>query len=393
VKELDSLTSDQERIANRSSTMRNTNIFSPLTVGALELKHRIVMAPLTRMRATQPGNIPGELNARYYAQRATPGGLLITEATQISQTGQGYPATPGIHSKEQVEGWRLVTEAVHKKGGRIVLQLWHVGRISHRSLQPAGELPVGPSAVAPEGMAFTAAWERVAFETPRPLRLDEIPSVVAEYQSAARNALAAGFDGVEIHAANGYLLDQFLRDDTNRRTDRYGGSFENRARLLLEILESVGEVFGLERVGVRLSPLGTFNDMRDSDPVAMFSFVLRALAKKPIAYVHLIEARADERPRNESVALGSGAAPTAELFRPVYPGVLIGAGGFTRESATEAITAGTVDAVAFGKLFISNPDLPLRLKLGRSLNTYDDATFYGGGVEGYTDYPTLEDVA
>ena len=349
------------------------------------------MAPLTRMRSTQPGNIPSEMNARYYAQRATPGGLLITEATQISQTGKGYPATPGIHSPEQVAGWRLVTDAVHKEGGLIFLQLWHVGRISHRSHQPDGAIPVAPSAIAPAGKAITASGEKVPFETPRALHLGEIPSLVAEYYSAARNALAAGFDGAELHAANGYLLDQFLRDNTNKRTDRYGGSFENRARLLLEVLEAVGEVFGLERVGIRLSPLGTFNDMHDSDPVAVFSFVLRALAKKPIAYVHLIEARADERPSEESVALGSGAAPTAALFRSFYPGVLIGAGGFTRESATEAITAGTVDAVAFGKLFISNPDLPLRLKLDRTLNSYDHATFYGGGVEGYTDYPTFND--
>ena len=332
------------------------------------------------------------MNARYYAQRATAGGLLITEATQISRSGQGYPATPGILSPEQVAGWRLVTEAVHKEDGLIVVQLWHVGRISHPSLQPAGRLPVAPSAVTPVGTAFTASWERAPFETPRALHLDEIPSLVTEYYDAARNALAAGFDGVELHAANGYLLDQFLRDDTNRRTDRYGGSFENRARLLLEVLEAVGEVFGLERVGIRLSPLGTFNDMRDSDPVGLFSFVLRTLAKKPIAYIHLIEARADQRPPEDSVALRSGAAPTAELFRPFFPGVLIGAGGFTRESATEAITAGTVNAVAFGKLFISNPDLPLRLKLDRTLNGYDHATFYGGGVEGYTDYPTLQDL-
>jgi len=372
--------------------MRNKSLFSPLLVGALQLKHRVVMAPLTRMRATQPGNIPGEMNARYYAQRATPGGLLITEATQISLTGQGYSATPGIHSPEQVVGWRLVTEAVHNEGGLIFLQLWHVGRISHSSLQPAGILPVAPSAVAPAGRAFTASGEKVPFETPRALFPDEIPALVAEYRHAARNALAAGFDGVELHAANGYLLDQFLRDGTNRRTDRYGRSFENRARLLLEVLEAVGDVFGLERVGVRLSPLRTFNDMRDSDPLALYSFVLSALAKKPIAYVHLIEARADERSSEETVALGSNAAPTAALFRPFYPGVLIGAGGFTRASATNAITAGEVDAVAFGKLFISNPDLPLRLKHDRTLNSYDHATFYGGGVEGYTDYPTFQDL-
>lgn len=351
------------------------------------------MAPLTRMRATQPGNVPGELSAGYYAQRASAGGLLITEATQISQTGQGYPATPGIHSREQVGGWRLVTDAVHAKGAMIFLQLWHVGRISHPSHQPDGGLPLAPSPVKPAGQAFTATWERAPFETPREIRREEIPSLVADYRKAARNALAAGFDGVELHAANGYLLDQFLRDGTNRRTDRYGGSFENRARLLLELLQAVGDILGFDRVGIRLSPLGTFNDMRDSDPVSMFSYVLRKLAKKPIAYVHLIEARADERAPNQSVVLDPGPAPTAALFRPFYPGVLIGAGGFSRESADAAVESRTLDAVAFGKLFIANPDLPLRLKLHAALNPYDHSSFYGGAAKGYTDYPTLDELS
>jgi N-ethylmaleimide reductase len=370
-----------------------SSLFSPFQLGAHRLSHRIVMAPLTRMRAQQPGNVPGGVNARYYAQRASAGGLLITEATQISRTGQGYPATPGIHSPEQVAGWRRVTDAVHEKGGVIFLQLWHVGRISHPSHQPDGRLPVAPSAVRPAGQAFTAYWKRAPFETPRELRIDEIPSLIAEYREGARNALEAGFDGVELHAANGYLLDQFLRDGTNQRTDSYGGSFENRTRLLLEVLEAVGDVFGLERVGIRLSPLGSFNDMHDSDPVGIFGFVLRALAKKPIAYVHLIEARADERSPEESLTLDSGAAPTAALFRPFYPGVLIGAGGFTRQSAAEAIAARTLDAVAFGKLFIANPDLPLRLKMDTPLNQYDHSTFYGGTAKGYTDYPTLRELS
>lgn len=371
--------------------MPNSPLFSPLRLGTLQLKHRIVMAPLTRMRAQQPGNIPSKLNASYYAQRATAGGLLISEATQISPRGQGYPGTPGIHSPEQVAGWRLVTDAVHEKGGLMFLQLWHVGRISHPSLQPDGGLPVAPSPVAPAGNAFTASGGRAPFVTPRELRLEEIPALIDDYRRAARNALSAGFDGVELHAANGYLLDQFLRDGTNKRTDEYGGSFERRGRLLFEVLAAVSEVFDPQRVGVRLSPLGTFNDMRDSDPVGMFTHVLRELAKKPIAYVHLIEARADEGSPEGCVGLDSGPAPTAALFRPFFPGVLIDAGGFTRESALQAITDGTVDAVAFGKLFISNPDLPLRLKLKRTLNSYDHATFYGGGAEGYTDYPTLQD--
>jgi N-ethylmaleimide reductase len=374
-------------------TVSELSLFSPLRLGARRLRHRVVMAPLTRMRAQQPGNIPTEVNARYYAQRASAGGLLVSEATQISPRGQGYPATPGIHSPDQVAGWRRVTDAVHEKAAVIFLQLWHVGRISHPSHQPDGGLPLAPSAVRPAGKAFTASWERVPFETPREIALAEISSLVAEYKAAARNALLAGFDGVELHAANGYLLDQFLRDRTNKRTDRYGGSFENRARFPLEVLEAVGDVFGLDRVGIRLSPLGTFNDMHDSDPVGMFGYVLRELARRPIAYVHLIEARGDETAPDESVALNSGAAPTATLFRPFYPGVLIGAGGFARESAAEAIAAGTVDAVAFGKLFISNPDLPLRLKLDAALTPYDHATFYGGGAKGYTDYPFLRDSA
>jgi N-ethylmaleimide reductase len=368
-----------------------SSLFSPLRLGTYHLSHRIVMAPLTRMRAGQPGNVPSELNAQYYAKRATAGGLVITEATQISPRGQGYPATPGIHSQQQVAGWRLVTEAVHQKRGLIFLQLWHVGRVSHPSHQPDGGLPLAPSAVKPAGNAFTASWGRAPFETPREIRLDEIPVLVDEYRVGARNALAAGFDGVELHAANGYLLDQFLRDGTNKRQDRYGGSFENRARFLLEVLDAVGEVFGQDRVGIRLSPLGTFNDMRDSDPVGIFSHVLRTLARNRVAYVHLLEARADEHVPDDGISLAPGAAPTAALFRPFYPGVLIGAGGFTRESAAEAIAVRTVDAVAFGKLFISNPDLPLRLKLDRALTSYDHATFYGGDAKGYTDYPFLRD--
>ena len=371
--------------------MSRSKLFSPLRVGPYELKHRVVMAPLTRMRASQPGNIPNELNTEYYAQRASKGGLIVTEATQISPGGQGYPATPGIHSQEQIEGWRRITKAVRDKGSLIFLQLWHVGRISHPSHQPGGVMPVAPSAVRPKGNALAAGWQQLPFETPRELKLDEISSIIEEYRSAARNALAAGFDGVELHAANGYLIDQFLRDGVNKRTDRYGGSFENRARFLLEVLDATAEVFGYDRVGVRLSPFGTFNDMSDSNPSALFAHVLRELAAKKIAYVHLIEARQDEdKPDYQAAQINnSGVAPTAAHFRPFFTGVLIGAGGFTRESAIEAVASGTVDAVAFGRQFIANPDLPRRFELGAELNPYDRATFYGGSEKGYTDYPSL----
>ena len=299
-------------------------LFSPITLGDLTLSNRIIMAPLTRMRSKQPGNIPQPLNATYYAQRAS-AGLIISEATQISQQGQGYPATPGIYSAEQVEGWKLVTDAVHKSNGRIFLQLWHVGRISHRSHQPNGQLPVAPSAIKPEGGTFSAEWQPVTFDTPLELELAEIKDIVSDYATAARNAKDAGFDGVEVHGANGYLLDQFLQDGSNKRSDNYGGSIENRARLLLEVVDEAIGVWGAGRVGVRLSPYGTFNDMRDSDPVALFTYVLEQLNARKIAYVHLIE------PRSSSAGSQDGniadAPHTAEIFRKSFTGVLISAGG------------------------------------------------------------------
>jgi N-ethylmaleimide reductase len=277
------------------------------------------------------------------------------------------------------------------KGSVIFLQLWHVGRISHRSHQPDGGPPLAPSAVKPAGKALTASWQKASFETPRELRLDEIPSLINEYQQAAHNALAAGFDGVELHATNGYLLDQFLRDGTNRRTDRYGGSLENRGRSLLEVLEGVSLIFSFKRVGVRLSPFGSFNDMRDPDPMALFGHVIRTLGTKEI-YLHLIEARGDEELHDTLPVDSEAAAPTAALFRPFFRGVLIGAGGFTRESAEEASAAGIVDAVAFGRPFIANPDLPLRFKLGADLYKYDRTTLYGGDAKGYTDGSVLQDM-
>ncbi len=290
-------------------------LFTPVDFGALHLKHRVVMAPLTRMRARPQTNAPYSLNAEYYGQRASEGGLIITEATQVALEGQGYPLTPGVHSDEQVQGWRLVTDAVHAKVGLVVLQLWHVGRISHSSLQPGGQLPIAPSAIKPKGMHIDANFNRVEFETPRALETHEIPGVVAAYARGAENAKAAGFDGVEVHGANGYLIDQFLRDGTNHRTDAYGGSIENRARFLLEVVDAVAKIWGADRVGVRLSPFGTFNDMHDSNPVALFTYVLRELSKRNLAYVHLIEPRS---PNPGSSDEQDETAPNAaKIFRSV----------------------------------------------------------------------------
>jgi len=367
--------------------MSTSKLYTPLQAGALHLKHRVVMAPLTRMRSSQPGNVPNELMATYYGQRASEGGLIVSEATQVMQQGQGYPATPGIHSDAQVEGWRKVTEAVHAKGGLIVLQLWHVGRISHSSFQPDGGAPVAPSAVQPAGMAFTAQFQQVPFETPRALSRDELPGIVAAYAKGAENAKAAGFDGVEVHGANGYLLDQFLQDRTNRRTDDYGGSIENRARFPLEVVDAVTKVWGADRVGMRLSPYGTFSDMGDSDPVALFSHVIKELSKRKLAYLHLIEPRSTSAGGSDEVL--DDAPETSKLFRDAFHGTLISAGGYTRENAEHVVDAGQADAIAFGRIFIANPDLPERLKAKASLNRYDRSTFYGGGEKGYTDYPTL----
>ncbi len=365
-----------------------TTLFDPITMGDVALQNRIVMAPLTRMRTKQPGNIPTALNAEYYAQRAS-AGLIITEATQISQQGQGYPATPGIHSAEQVEGWKLVTKEVHAAGGKIFLQLWHVGRISHPSLQPNGAQPVAPSAIpAANSGTFTADWQPTPILMPRALETAEIAGIIADFKQGAVNAKAAGFDGVEVHGANGYLLDQFLHDGSNKRSDQYGGSIENRARLLLETTDAAIAVWGKGRVGVRLSPYGTFNDMHDSDPVALFTYVLAELDKRGVAYAHVIE------PRSSAAGGADGnidnVPGTAQLFRGAFKGVLISAGGYTGDEAQQAVLNGISDAIAFGRMFISNPDLPARLKTGAALNRYDRSTFYGGDAKGYTDYPSLQ---
>ncbi|HEY9612346.1 MAG TPA: alkene reductase [Allocoleopsis sp.] len=353
------------------------NLLSPYKLGNLELPNRIVMAPLTRNRAGQ-GNVPGQLNATYYAQRAS-AGLLITEATQVSPQGQGYPGTPGIHSPEQVEGWKLVTDAVHQQGGRIFLQLWHVGRVSHPDLQPDGALPVAPSAIAPRGEAATYEGPK-PFVTPRALKTSEIPEIVEQYRQGAENALQAGFDGVEIHGANGYLLDQFLRDGTNHRTDEYGGSIENRARLLLEVTEAVAGVWGAQRVGVRLSPSGTFNDMHDSNPLATFRYAAEALNRFGLAYLHIVEV-------NEADLRHGGTEVPTQPLRDRFTRTLMVNGGYNSDRANAVLGKGEADLVSFGTLFLANPDLPKRFALNAPLNPPDPATFYGGGEKGYTDYP------
>jgi len=365
-------------------------LFQPARLGRYTLPHRIVMAPLTRSRARQPGNVPSSLNACYYTQRAS-AALIVTEATQISQQGQGYAWTPGIHSREQVEGWRLVTDAVHKAGGLIFLQLWHVGRISHPSLQPDGMLPVAPSAVKPAGQAFieneNGQGQLVPFVTPRALQIEEMPYIVQQYARGARHALEAGFDGVEIHAANGYLLDQFINSRTNHRADSYGGAIENRGRLLMEVVEAVNEVWGSDRVGVRLSPLGSFNDMGDDDPETTFGSIAEKLNSYALAYLHVVN------PAAAAIEKGtepdSGARRVFELMRGKYRGTLIVAGGFDHETAEDWLRQGKADLIAFGRKFLANPDLPERFRSRAPLNADDPSTYYGGGAKGYTDYPTL----
>ncbi len=355
-----------------------TDLFQPVRLGAIDLRNRAVMAPLTRSRTGSAG-IPGAMNATYYAQRAT-AGLIIAEATQISQQGQGYAYTPGIITPEQVAGWRQVTDAVHAAGGRIVLQLWHVGRISHPSLQPDGALPVAPSAIKPEGQAFTESGF-APFVTPRALETDEIPGIVEDYRRAARNAQEAGFDGVEIHAANGYLIDQFLRDGTNQRTDRYGGSIENRTRLLLEVTEAVTSVWGSERTGLRISPVSPANDIRDSNPQALFDHAVAALAPFNLAYLHVVEGSTGGSRDAQGFDFGA--------LRSAFHGAYMANNGYDLPLAQAALREGRADAIAFGRPFIANPDLVERLRTGAPLNEPQKETFYGGDEHGYTDYPAL----
>jgi N-ethylmaleimide reductase len=359
--------------------VKDTGLFTPYQLGPTKLKNRIVMAPMTRNRAGS-GNVPGELTAVYYSQRSS-GGLIITEGTQISPQGVGYPATPGIHSPEQVQGWRLITDSVHGAGGKIFPQLWHVGRISHPSLQPGGDLPVAPSVVKPEGEAFTYEGLK-PFVPPRALETGEIPGIVEQYRQAALNAMDAGFDGVEIHGANGYLIDQFLRDGSNLRTDDYGGPPDNRTRFLLEVVDAVSGVWGADRVGVRISPMNPFNSMSDSDPEATFTHVAGALRPLGLAYLHVVEAAISE----EGITLVDF---HYESLKDAFGGTYIANGGYTRERAEAVLEEGRAELVSFGASYLANPDLPEKLMANAPLNDPDPSTFYGGDEAGYTDYPFL----
>ena len=349
-----------------------TTLFDPITVGDLELPNRIVMAPLTRARATGGGRVPNALMAQYYVQRAS-AGLILSEATAVTPQGVGYADTPGIWSDEQVEGWKLVTDAVHKAGGRIFLQLWHVGRISDPIFLD-GQAPVAPSALAAKGHVSIVRPLR-DYPVPRALTLEEIPGVVAAYRKGAENAKLAGFDGVEIHGANGYLLDQFLQDGTNQRTDIYGGSIENRARLMLEVTDACIDVWGAGRVGMHLAPRRDSHDMSDSDPKATFGYVARELGKRGVAFICAREGLGDDR-------LGP-------YLKQEFGGVYIANEKLTKDSAEQLVTSGEADAVAFGKWFIANPDLPRRLETDAPLNEARADRFYHHTAEGYTDYPAL----
>ncbi|MCQ0971212.1 alkene reductase [Paracoccus sp. TK19116] len=348
-------------------------LFTPLTLGALTLPNRVVMAPLTRSRAGAT-RVPNAMMAEYYAQRAG-AGLILTEATSVMPQGVGYADTPGIWNDDQVEGWRTITDAVHANDGRIVLQLWHVGRISDPMFLD-GETPVAPSALQPEGHVSLVRPKK-AYVTPRALETAEIPGIVAAYRAGAERAKAAGFDGVELHGANGYLIDQFLQDSVNRREDRYGGSIENRARLLIEVIDALIEVWGADRVGLHLAPRGDSHDMGDSDPHALFTYVARAMRDRGVAFLMLREHEGEDS--------------LLPAIREAFGGPVIANEGFTPESAARIVEEGRADAVGFGRDFIATPDLPARLREGKPLNEQHPETFYGGGAKGYTDYPSLAD--
>ncbi|OWY66774.1 alkene reductase [cyanobacterium TDX16] len=358
----------------------NVNLFSPVKLGSYTLPNRMVMAPMTRLRAID--SLPNSLMATYYAQRAS-AGLIITECTMVSPLSLGYMNCPGIYLSEQVEGWRLVTDAVHDRGGRIFLQLWHCGRISHPALL-GGKLPVAPSAIAAVGELHTPVG-KVAMEAPRALETAEIAEIVEQFRQGAENALAAGFDGVELHGAFGYLIDQFLQDGSNQRSDEYGGSVENRDRFMLEVVAAVASVCGADRLGIKLSPSNTFYGMHDSNPKETFGYAIDALNRFHLAYLHLME------PNETDLSTRNVLNPVTPYFRPIYRGTLITNGGYDHPKGDSILASGDADLVSFGKLFLANPDLPKRFELNAGLNDPNSKTFYSPSEHGYIDYPFLED--
>jgi len=371
---------------------KGLKLFTPVHLGSLNLKHRVVMAPLTRSRSEQPGGIPGDMMVRYYSDRTSDGGLIVGEATNISLTARGWFGAPGLYTDQQVEGWKRVVRAIHAKNGFVFAQLWHTGRSSHSDIQD-GSTPVSASVDAsywedPNHLVSApSGW--VQPSPHRALDISEIPGIVEDYRKAAVHAKAAGFDGVELHAGNGYLLDQFLQDGSNKRTDSYGGSIENRARFLLEAVEAVTSVWGGDRVAVRIAPAGTWNHMRDSNPTALFTYVAEQLNRFGLAYLHIIEPRV-----KGNVTIDKGQGPiAAEQLRKVFKGKIIAAGGFEPETAESAIESGVADAVAFGRHFVANPDLPLRIREGLVLTPYDRDTFYTFDSVGYNDYPFVNELA
>jgi N-ethylmaleimide reductase len=368
------------------SIVRHPSLFKPLQLGVLRLPNRLVMAPLTRMRAAR-GGLATPLMAEYYGQRAS-SGLIITEGTAVSALAHGYPASPGIYTSEQIAAWRLVTDRVHQFKGHIVMQLQHNGRSSLSSYNPDGSLPVAPSAIPYVGKVYTPSFQPLDPETPRALESSEISALINTFAKAAENAMRAGFDGVEIQGGNGHLIDQFLCDGSNKRTDAYGGSIAARARFLLEVVDSIIVEVGADRLGVRLSPYGEYGGISESDPIALFNYVGGTLSCRRIAYLHLIEASASEIGIADE--LRADAPNNAALFRQAFAGPLISAGAYTPAAAAHAVSGGKADAVAFGRLFIANPDLVARVRLGLALNTPDRPTFYGGDARGFTDYPTLK---
>jgi len=368
--------------------MSAASLFSPISVGSIPLSHRIVAAPLTRMRSDLPGDVPNDLMVEYYSQRASAGGLQIAEGTPVSVQGRGYLGAPGIYSDDQVAGWRRVTDAVHAKGGRIFLQIWHVGRQSHVDMT-GGPSPVAPSAVQAKGLVVFTKDGWVPASPNRALEIEEIAGIVEQFRQGAIRAKAAGFDGVELHGANGYLIDQFIQDGPNKRTDLYGGSVENRARFLFEVVEAVTSVWGGDRVGVRVAPSGAFGAMSDSDPEATFGYIAKGLNRFGLAYLHVIEPRIVG---GQAVVEGQPAVAAAQL-RSLFKGTIIAAGGFEKDTAEAIIARGDADLVAFGRHFLANPDLVERYRNNWPLNAYDRATFYGGDARGYLDYPVYDEAA